>query len=111
MYSRLKVNSQAYVLFDKQTLQSCLFTLRYHVDQLGFKSVNYQLSELKSIKLFYEFWLAKFSETFDCSFYQSELKHIESVINEVDSFYMYLRQAHALPNKLTTLNQKAKHQN
>lgn len=92
MYSVLKINDALACLFDSETLQPPLLSLRFVTDELLFKSYNYQRVSLTNLQYLYEYWYAKHLETLDYSVYKTDFSDagILFLIDELDGFWHYL---------------------
>ncbi|WP_270824983.1 MULTISPECIES: hypothetical protein, partial [unclassified Aeromonas] len=59
MYKVMKIDDERACLFDTEVMQPTFLSLKFCIEQLHQKSVNYQISTLTNIMYFKEYWLAK----------------------------------------------------
>ncbi|MGD1451478.1 site-specific integrase [Vibrio harveyi] len=91
MYSVEKCDDQFWCLLDAQTTMPPLLSLRWlEKELLDYKKLGTQKSYLDSLKLFYDFWLAKHGVSLDYSFHRSNYGDVDSIVSELDAFWDYL---------------------
>ncbi len=90
MYKVENCNGEFYCLLDVLTTMPPLLALRWLEEELLQKALGTQKSYLDSLKLFYDFWLSKYSVSLDFSFHQNEYRDVEVLTNELSAFWDYL---------------------
>ncbi len=90
MYTVENCNDEFWCLLDVQTTMPPLLALRWLEAELFEKALGTQKSYLDSVKLFYDFWLAKYGITLDYSLHKSKYHDIDSIVSELDAFWNYL---------------------
>ncbi len=90
MYKVENCCSEFYCLLDAVSTMPPLLALRWTEQELMEKSLGTQKSYLDSLKLFYDFWLAKYGVSLDFSFHCSDYKDVEMLSHELLPFWDYL---------------------
>lgn len=90
MYKVENCNGEFYCLLDVLTTMPPLLALRWSEEELMQKALGTQKSYLDSLKLFYDFWLAKHGVSLDFSFHQSDYRDVEALTHELQPFWDYL---------------------
>ncbi|EHR6472075.1 site-specific integrase [Vibrio parahaemolyticus] len=90
MYKVENCDGEFYCLLDVTTTMPPLLALRWTEEQLIEKSLGTQKSYLDSLKLFYDFWLAKFGVSLDFTFHCNDYQDVEALIEELIPFWDYL---------------------
>ncbi|KMY35426.1 MULTISPECIES: tyrosine-type recombinase/integrase [Aeromonas] len=105
MYKVMKIDDERACLFDTEVMQPTFLSLKFCIEQLHQKSVNYQISTLTNIMYFKEYWLAKFGCTLDYSMYKGEFSGsvISEMISELDGFWIFLANARVYTNNVSPL--------
>ncbi|MBE4575823.1 hypothetical protein BOO36_18690 [Vibrio navarrensis] len=98
MYKVENCNDEFYCLFDVETATTPLLALRYLESELLENALGTQKAYLESLKLFYDFWLAKFGVTLDYSFHQSEYTDVIAIADQVMAFWDYLLAGKLITN-------------
>lgn len=97
MYKLKKViykNSPISLIIRNQDLLPCVLPLIYSSLQLRKKAYNTQISNMVSIKLWYEYWQKKFDFCFDYQVLLSNSKYdLLVVIEELNNFWLYLEES------------------
>lgn len=98
MYQQKKIlykNSPISLIIRNQDLLPCVLPLIYCSLQLRKKAYNTQISNMTSIKLWYEYWQEKFNSCFDYQVLSSDSNFrydIFIAIEELNSFWLYLEE-------------------
>jgi integrase len=113
MYKVIKVNPECACLLDLLTLQPPLLVLRFSIDELRFKSYNFQHSSLSHIKSFYKFWLIKYKVTLDYTFYEGKFSEtaISLAVESLNAFWVYLNRNKNHANNSVQINQFIENKN
>ncbi|MBW8185513.1 site-specific integrase [Shewanella nanhaiensis] len=92
MYKVINIDDERACLFDASIMQPTFLSLKFCIDSLFGKSINYQKHTLVNVQYFHEYWYAKFGYTLDYSMYQSEFSgtEIAKMISELEGFWIYL---------------------
>ncbi|EPP5334516.1 site-specific integrase [Vibrio harveyi] len=90
MYRVENCGDKFYCLLDMVTTMPPLLALRWTEQELIEKSLGTQKSYLNSVKLFYDFWLAKHGVSLDFTFYRSDYQDVEALTVELMPFWDYL---------------------
>ena len=90
MYKVESCGNEFYCLLDVVTTMPPLLALRWTEQELIEKSLGTQKSYLDSLKLFYDFWFAKFGASLDFSFHRSGYQDVEMLTQELLPFWDYL---------------------
>lgn len=86
----IKANKKhAYLLIDEVTKLPTLFTSIYAVEVLSSKKIGTQKRELSSLKLFHDYWLKKYGQSFDHYLIGTNYNIVECC-NQLTSFYDFL---------------------
>jgi hypothetical protein len=86
----IKANKKhAYLLIDEVTKLPTLFASIYLVEVLSSKKIGTQKRELSSLKLFHDYWIKKYSESFDNYLLNANYNIVECC-NQLKSFFDYL---------------------
>ncbi|WP_135459320.1 site-specific integrase [Vibrio echinoideorum] len=104
MYKVENCNDEFYCLFDLETATTPLLALRYLESELLEKALGTQKAYLESVKLFYDFWLAKFGVTLDYSFHKSEYTNVTAIADQVIAFWDYLLAGKLITNVVALPN-------
>ncbi len=86
MYKVESCGNEFYCLLDVVTTMPPLLALRWTEQELIEKSLGTQKSYLDSLKLFYDFWFAKFGASLDFSFHRSGYQDVEMLTQELLPF-------------------------
>lgn len=98
MYQQKKIlykNSPISLIIRNQDLLPCVLPLIYSSLQLRKKAYNTQISNMTSIKLWYEYWYGKFNSCFDYQVLSPDSNFrydIFIAIEELNSFWLYLEE-------------------
>ncbi|HCG5274991.1 TPA: site-specific integrase [Vibrio parahaemolyticus] len=90
MYKVENCNGKFYCLLDIVTTLPPLLAFRWAEQELMEKSLATQKSYLTSLKLFYDFWLAKHGITLDYALHMSDYRDIDALTHELMPFWDYL---------------------
>lgn len=90
MYVVEKCDDQFWCLLDVQTTMPPLLSLRWLEEVLIEKKLGTQKSYLDSLKLYYDFWLAKYGVSLDYSFHKTKYADVDSMVSELDAFWDYI---------------------
>ncbi|MCF5860057.1 tyrosine-type recombinase/integrase [Aeromonas veronii] len=111
MYKVMKIDDDRACLIDSEVMQPTFLSLKFCIELLHQKSVNYQILTLTNIMYFKEYWLAKFGCTLDYSMYKGQYSGsvISRMITELDGFWIFLGNARVYTNNVLFLPES--HQN
>ncbi|HAS6726105.1 TPA: site-specific integrase [Vibrio parahaemolyticus] len=111
MYKVENCGGEFYCLLDVVTTMPPLLALRWTEQELLEKSLGTQKSYLDSLKLFYDFWIAKHGVSLDFSFHRSDYHDVEMLTHELLPFWDYLLAGKQITNVVMLPSPSARQKN
>lgn len=99
----LSNSEQIYLLFNTQTTLPPLYSTLFILNTLKYKSESTQKTYIYSLKLWHDYWFEKHQETF-CKYFYLNKNNPSLMIQEIDSFMLFLENNQKLDNKLIRLS-------